>query len=433
MIISMKKIFLLTYLCLTTVVALSQLSITGKNILISKKDGVGTTKIIMFDSITSSTSIDYTGATNVRFYKYGDINSTTYSTNLFPPEDSTGYVVEVDGVRTDTIWVIDYKKHLPKFTTLEAENNPSVQCENVNLVLNSTIPALTYQSLSGTAYTLPRDFIISYKTSEWKGTAWGSIDSTITFTATTPPQTLISVPAPLQNTTFTITGDQYATQMEITLKPFTGAPYTAVAVKCQLTTAVTDRTKDDNNEADAPSKKLPITYSAPIDVQFQSNANEAAQFYNWEIFKDNILLISRTDKDHRYTFAETGLYKVRLTASNSNCICVDSIMVTVTESAIYAPNVFTPNGDELNDEFRVAYKSIISFDCWVYNRWGRLVYHWTDPTKGWDGNINGRKASPGPYFYVIKALGSDVDPKNPGKRIPYLLKGDINLLRGKDR
>jgi len=87
------------------------------------------------------------------------------------------------------------------------------------------------------------------------------------------------------------------------------------------------------------------------------------------------------------------------------------------------PNVFTPNGDGINDEFRVAYQSLTKFEAWIYNRWGRLVYHWNDPQKGWDGNIGGKKAAEGAYFYVIKAVGSD--------GIKYLKKGDINLLRGK--
>ncbi len=149
------------------------------------------------------------------------------------------------------------------------------------------------------------------------------------------------------------------------------------------------------------------------------------------------MIINRTDKDHRYTFTEAGVYNVKLMVSNDvACSYSDSVTITVSESRIEAPNVFTPNGDGLNDQFRVAFKSIIKFDCWVYNRWGRLVYHWSDPTKGWDGKIGGKDAVPGPYFYVIKAYGSDYDPKSePNKQTKkrvgeYFLKGDINLLRG---
>ena len=123
--------------------------------------------------------------------------------------------------------------------------------------------------------------------------------------------------------------------------------------------------------------------------------------------------------------------------------------VAITESFIDVPNVFTPNGDGQNDEFRVAYKSIAEFHCWVYNRWGKLVYDWTDPAKGWDGTINGRPAAEGAYFYVIRAKGTDAAKgqgyiskpaynrakKNSDTKILgiYQLSGDINLLRGKSK
>jgi len=55
------------------------------------------------------------------------------------------------------------------------------------------------------------------------------------------------------------------------------------------------------------------------------------------------------------------------------------------------------------------------------------VYEWSDPSKGWDGRIGKQMANPGAYFYVIEALGSDIEAN--GKRREYKLKGDINLLR----
>ena len=121
--------------------------------------------------------------------------------------------------------------------------------------------------------------------------------------------------------------------------------------------------------------------------------------------------------------------------------------VAVSESYLAVPNVFTPNGDGKNDEFRVAYRSLKEFHCWVYNRWGKLVYEWDDPAKGWDGTINGRPAAEGAYFYVIRALGTDAakDAQYTMKAVynkkklnadesvigVYQMSGDINLLRGK--
>jgi hypothetical protein len=64
------------------------------------------------------------------------------------------------------------------------------------------------------------------------------------------------------------------------------------------------------------------------------------------------------------------------------------------------------------------------------------VFYWNDPQKGWDGKIKGKDAAPGPYFYVIRAYGTDFDPKSERDKVTkrrigeYILKGDINLLRG---
>jgi gliding motility-associated-like protein len=413
----MRKYILLFCISLSAVVACAQLSITGNHVLLGKKNGKDSITVIIFDNLKLNNSISYNG-TNVRFYKFVDANSKTNP--IYPtldPEDATGYVIDVDGVRKDTIWVIDYQLYKP--ISIEPEVSPTTQCQNLNLLF--TIPPMSYKSLTGTSYDLERDFTIKYKQLSWQSTAWATVDTTKTVKT---PATQISVPVPYCNTIFKLLGDQYATDLGIT-DTISSSLYTTNAVISHLTTNVTSRDQGQgyNNEADYPqSNKLPINFSAPIDVQFLSNANEpTTQYYSWNIYKDNNFIINRKDKDERYTFTDAGTYNVKLTVSNSICSYSDSVKVIVTESEIYVPNVFTPNGDGFNDEFRIAYKSLISFQCWVYNRWGRQVYYWTDPTKGWDGTINGKKATVGAYFYVINAVGSD-------KKV-YKLKGDINLLR----
>ena len=140
-------------------------------------------------------------------------------------------------------------------------------------------------------------------------------------------------------------------------------------------------------------------------------------------------------------------YRVVVVVSNSDCqLDSTEIEVSVSESMLRVPNVFTPNGDGANDEFRVVYRSLKEFHCWVYNRWGHLVYEWSDPAKGWDGTIGGRPAAEGAYFYVIRALGTDADENAKYTIKPvynsrlkkqdealigvYQLSGSINLLRG---
>lgn len=230
-------------------------------------------------------------------------------------------------------------------------------------------------------------------------------------------------------------------------------PDSVRAVKLELTSLATSRGKEGekSNERNRPTSQTLIQgseYSGPLEVAFYSNPTPAVLFYDWRIYHSTDLLVTRNDRDIRYVFSEPGSYRVVCKVNNDSCAS-DSmeVAVTISESYLAVPNVFTPNGDGKNDEFRVAYRSIKEFHCWVYNRWGKLVFDWTDPAQGWDGTINGRPAAEGAYFYVIRALGTDA-PKNASfmskisytkKKLNadesvigvYQLSGDINLLRGK--
>lgn len=411
----MRIVIISLCLILFAVVASAQLTITGNHLLLEKKNGV---RVIIFDSITSQTKIDYIGGS---IFKYNDITAT----NLLPPYDATGYIIHENGNPKDTIYVIDYSNYRPVFSSFEAEYNPKNQCDNVNLLLSGKVPVLEYKTPDLKPHNLERDFEVKYTTSKFTE-KWNSIDTTETVTL---PQTnmtahKITVKSPLCDTYFTLTGDKYATQLQMN-DSIKSPLYSAVAVKCYPAFVVEKR--EELQEENRPALSSQAKFSAPMSCEFLSNANEpVANNYNWEIFKNKQLLIPRKEKNHRYTFTEAGEYEVKLIVSNS-ALCKDSssISISISESSLLVPNVFTPNGDGQNDQFRVAYKSIISFDAWVYNRWGRKVFYWNDPQKGWDGNINGKKATPGPYFYVIKATGSD--------GVKYLKKGDINLLRGVDK
>ncbi len=427
----MKKLILSIFLFFVVIAASAQLtSNQGKYYT----DFPGIDYVFVFNGITNSTSITYNGsALGLKWYTFTNPTPIYLGVDTFDQlADNTGYVLEMPNGNKIYFWVIDYQKYIPASKALSIENNPAAQCEDLKLFFN--IPTLSYSTFSGVTHYLPREYKLKYQTLGWTGSAWKQVDSTQTIVM---PLTEKSITVPYCNTTFTLTGDQYATDLGISPSSSITDTYTSNAVICKATSVLTLRTE--TNEEKRPSLASQHEGSAPLDFQFLSNANEPiAQYYNWQIFKDNskLPLITRNDKDHRYTFTQAGIYKVKISASNSfPCVYTDSIIITVSESEIYAPNVFTPNGDGLNDEFRVAYKSINTFQCWIYNRWGNELYTWTDPTKGWNGKYNGVDVKPGAYYYVIKALGSDYNPNstpNPKthRRVgEYLLKGDINLLR----
>jgi gliding motility-associated-like protein len=412
----MRKFLILICFFFVTFLSFAQLSSSSGKAYTTFS---GVNYVFVFNGINAATTITYAGsATDLKWYKYG--NSTPIATgvnSLDQPENATGYVLEDATGKRISFWVIDYQQYMASISTFDPENNPGIQCENMKLLINANVPKLSYTTEFGQTKILPRNFTVKYQTQEWKD-AWTKTDKTETIVL---PATELTVTAPLCNTTFTLSGDQYAEDLGITPTSLVSSMYTAVSVKCHIKSELT--TRDIPNEGQAPSSKTQVNGSSPLDILFSSNGNEpTALYYSWSVYQGNKLLFStRSEKDLRYTFIESGDYKVKLEASNAYCKDSGSIDIKVTTSALQVPNVFTPNGDGKNDEFRVAYQSLASFQCWIFNRWGRKVFFWTDPQKGWDGTIGGKKAAEGPYFYIIKAVGTD------GQK--FTRKGDINLLR----
>jgi gliding motility-associated-like protein len=66
------------------------------------------------------------------------------------------------------------------------------------------------------------------------------------------------------------------------------------------------------------------------------------------------------------------------------------------------PNVFSPNGDGLNDFFRIAYDGDELFHLQIIDRWGVKYYDTRNREQAWDGkDLNGNEAAEGVYFYTV--------------------------------
>jgi gliding motility-associated-like protein len=122
----------------------------------------------------------------------------------------------------------------------------------------------------------------------------------------------------------------------------------------------------------------------------------------------------------RYTITKPGTY--HLAVSNDCGIASDEIVITEGLCTIAMPNAFTPNRDGKNDLFRVKHPSFIKeFRMQVYNRWGQVVFHTTDPYKGWDGTANGSPAPEGNYVWTIKLTDKS--------SVKQFFRGNVMLIR----
>lgn len=124
------------------------------------------------------------------------------------------------------------------------------------------------------------------------------------------------------------------------------------------------------------------------------------------------------------TYPDTGHYAYNVhVVSPFGCEGNDSIVVWVVgQPAFFLPTAFTPNGDGLNDVFKptaIGYRSLKYFR--IYNRWGQIIFESHNLSDGWDGNIDGKKAEIGTYYWMLSTTD------RAGKE--QKMKGDVTLIR----
>ena len=124
-----------------------------------------------------------------------------------------------------------------------------------------------------------------------------------------------------------------------------------------------------------------------------------------------------------YTATASGLY--RITAQNG-CGRDTAQINIVFEScpcALLLPNVFTPNGDVVNDNFRPLHAcDMTDYSMTIFNRYGEKIYFTTDPLEGWNGKIKGSLLNMGGYVWTVIYT-------KPSTRQLIQKQGSVLLLR----
>jgi gliding motility-associated-like protein len=120
-----------------------------------------------------------------------------------------------------------------------------------------------------------------------------------------------------------------------------------------------------------------------------------------------------------------GKYTVTMFVNRGSCMdtVVKYIDVEVP-SQLEIPNIFSPNGDLVNDVFFLKTSNLETISIVIYDRWGHKVYDLTSTTGNiaWDGkNMKGKDAAEGVYNYVITASGKDGSE--------FERKGNVTLVR----
>lgn len=129
-----------------------------------------------------------------------------------------------------------------------------------------------------------------------------------------------------------------------------------------------------------------------------------------------------TNSKPEITFSEEGQGIAMLTVTNDyGCDTTYQSSIKVLPVKLKIPNIFTPNGDGINDYFEIGYgeegkpindlnEYFLSHKLVIFNRWGRTVYESQNYRNDWDGG----KLPDGTYFYVLECKGMTQNYKYQG-------------------
>jgi gliding motility-associated-like protein len=165
----------------------------------------------------------------------------------------------------------------------------------------------------------------------------------------------------------------------------------------------------------------PNTGLMPLAVTFSNTSSPNAIDFWWNLGNSST---TYTTVNAATVYQMQGTYTVQLIARNG--VCYDTATTTIIVdmvSFITIPNVFTPNGDGMNDIFSLNPINIGDISMTIFDRWGLKMYDTsTTGSLTWDGKTKGGvPVADGTYFYIIQAKGLD------GKDFNF--QGSVNVFR----
>lgn len=176
--------------------------------------------------------------------------------------------------------------------------------------------------------------------------------------------------------------------------------------------------KVDKNQLFTKLITSPTGGFAPLKVYFSHESSDGATIH-WNFGDETESFVNAPS----HTYRTPGKYKVVLTAKDKKGNVVkEEHIIEVKESSyiIDATKVITPNGDGINDEFKVESQNLSEYHLSIFNRFGEFVFETKDPNATWKGKASNRaQLAEGTYLYTIKAKGVD------GKE--YDFNGQIQL------
>lgn len=434
-----KLLYILMALAAAGSVSAQSLSFQGNSLRVieeTPEKSTGLEMIYVLYSISGVTaSYTSTSGNQIQWMQYGNLGgghaekvASTQNGNtstLTSLEGDKGYIVQ-DGDRQYCFWITDYSQHRLRLTSVSTSADQECGISIID-VAGSGDP-IRYYTINGQQKTIDQEITVEYNTQEWSDQMENFQQTLVSASFESFQSSYRLSPPNYCATRFTVTGDKFLRIWNwVESAESTTVEPTSVDA---MTFAISESSADDDTAASnqiGSDDTDGLGGSAPCSISFQAYITDGVIHNEWQLTDDptfEAIDYRFTTQDLDYTFLDEGTHYLRYIGSNSDGSCEyisDIYEVTIGESQLLIPNAFSPNGDGINDEWKVAYRSILKFDCHIFDRNGHQVCHLTSPDQGWDGKVGGKTVKSGVFYYVIQATGSD------GKK--YNKSGDINVVR----
>lgn len=341
------------------------------------------------------------------------------------PAGNEGYIITENG-RNTCIWLVDYSTQSFSLSSVSADMPQT--CDNTLISVVGSGEAIHYYTIDGRRAVLSREIEVLYDTSTWDddNAEFVRQESVKILEYLTDPITLLT---PLYcSTEVTVTGDRFLKEwgMQVSATSPLITPNGIDARTTAVQTNLPEESEVPSNIINGGNSQESLGGSAPADIKFTAYVTEGVIHDEWQMSSDpefQNVNYRWNEREVEYSFQEEGVFYIRYVGSNADGTCEvygDVYTVSIGASELRIPNAFTPNDDGVNDVWKVGYRSLLDFKCWIFDRYGNQLYYFDDPDGGWDGKYKGKVVKPGVYFYVLEAKGSD------GKK--YKKGGDINII-----
>jgi gliding motility-associated-like protein len=156
-------------------------------------------------------------------------------------------------------------------------------------------------------------------------------------------------------------------------------------------------------------------------VEFIDQSLDATSYFYF--FDNRQFTSTQANFFHNYT-QSGGDYPLQVVTNQYGCKDTAIRTIFVEPFAVYVPNTFIPDGDEVNDTF--IPKTAFEVEGWnfqIYNKWGELLFETEQCNEGWNGTYDSKPCQDGTYIYVLKYRPCD----NP--YATQQITGFVNLIR----